>query len=504
MSLSLKSNLKHWPYFLIGVPLLYLLHISTEYYSVFSIANLITPVSGWFIGVSFMLFFLISLIWPSLLKYAPVVFCLEAFFFFFGSFYDFLRLHIPFIARYKYLIPLLIGGIIAISLIIRKNKGHNQKLFLYLNTLFIILVAIDLVQSVAVNSTNGRSKFWFTPKYDPVFAQAICDSCQKPDIYFILLDEYAGESSLKKFWNFDNSELDSFLRKNDFYYANRSISNYNSTPFSVGSTLNMDYHTKDFFKLIDVSQFCEGVRTIENNAVCNLLKENGYSIINQSIFRIPGSDAGPDPFFFSTATKVIMAQTFWGRMKSDIGWHWGFLRNTQADNEKERITELPRNRASRQRTINTYNDLLRISEQPAPHPVFVYTHLLLPHGPYFFDSTGHFTPEDTWYRPPHRMEAYLAQLKYTNSVIRNLVTHLKNEGTRPRIIIIQSDHGYRLLPADEESFEFNNLLAVYFPDRDYAQLYDSISSVNTFRVLFRKYFKVTVPLLKDSTIYIHR
>ena len=49
---------------------------------------------------------------------------------------------------------------------------------------------------------------------------------------------------------------------------------------------------------------------------------------------------------------------------------------------------------------------------------------------------------------------------------------------------------------------FSNLNAFYFPNKDYSRLYDSISPVNTFRVVLNTYFNAQLPLLKDSSIIV--
>lgn len=70
------------------------------------------------------------------------------------------------------------------------------------------------------------------------------------------------------------------------------------------------------------------------------------------------------------------------------------------------------------------------------------------------------------------------------------------------VIIFQSDHGVNEFEGSEKKDAFRNYSAFYFPDRDYHQLYQGMSNVNTFRVLFNKYFGQQLPLLSDSSIYI--
>ena len=65
-----------------------------------------------------------------------------------------------------------------------------------------------------------------------------------------------------------------------------------------------------------------------------------------------------------------------------------------------------------------------------------------------------------------------------------------------------SDSLYEEKNLDER---FSIMNAYYFPDKDYSSLYPSITPVNTFRVIFNKYFDENLPLLPDnnyfSTIY---
>jgi hypothetical protein len=70
------------------------------------------------------------------------------------------------------------------------------------------------------------------------------------------------------------------------------------------------------------------------------------------------------------------------------------------------------------------------------------------------------------------------------------------------VIILEGDHGYRFYEKKDRLKEFRNLNAYYFSDRDYRSLSDSISPVNTFRVVLNKYFCNSLPLLKDSSIYL--
>ena len=100
-----------------------------------------------------------------------------------------------------------------------------------------------------------------------------------------------------------------------------------------------------------------------------------------------------------------------------------------------------------------------------------------------------------------RIDLYLDQLKFTNKKLQEVVEKLTATETPP-IIIIQSDHGMRIGPSDEEYGKymklFNNLKAYYFPDKGRNLEFETTTPVNSFRVLFNLYFDEDYELLEDK------
>ena len=62
-----------------------------------------------------------------------------------------------------------------------------------------------------------------------------------PDVYYIILDEYPNNESLKKFYEFDNNKFLISLEDSGFYVIENSFSNYPMTIQSLSSSLNMEY-----------------------------------------------------------------------------------------------------------------------------------------------------------------------------------------------------------------------------------------------------------------------
>jgi hypothetical protein len=322
----------------------------------------------------------------------------------------------------------------------------------------------------------------------------VCDTCSKPDIYFLLYDEYGGSLSLKEQYNFNN-DLDSFLRDRDFSVQAKSRSNYNFTAFSMSSILNMSFiEGIQNTKSVTADDYANCNLLIRDNEVIKFLDAHGYDIVNYSVFDLAGNPAMVEQSFLPLKTKLISDRTLFAHMNKDIGWllitRWPFSLFSRNDYMKHKDN----NKDFQQRVIDA-------SKEKPKRPRFIYSHFYMPHPPYFFDRYGNMKDEAVIYNefktnPP---ASYLEYLIYVNSEIKKLVDTLK-QNTPSAVIIIMSDHGYRARGGSNYPYFFQNLNAVYFPDKNYSALYDSMTSVNQFRVVLNKYFHQTFPLLKDSCV----
>lgn len=116
-------------------------------------------------------------------------------------------------------------------------------------------------------------------------------------------------------------------------------------------------------------------------------------------------------------------------------------------------------------------------------------------------------------------EAYLAQLAFTNRQIEEIVGHLlSSSAAEDPIIVLQSDEGPHpiRLEQDEDAFVWTEasdaelgeklrILNAYFvPGLAEPGLYETISPVNTFRLILSRYFDADLPLLADRTFVFER
>ncbi len=156
-------------------------------------------------------------------------------------------------------------------------------------------------------------------------------------------------------------------------------------------------------------------------------------------------------------------------------------------------------------TVLKYNNLMleKIKTEIASvssKPRFIYTHLFMPHYPYYFDENGD-RNNLTTVGNEYDQNAYKNYLIYSNKVFLQLIDTILKKSSKPPIIILLGDHGFRQFKNQRQAnFHFMNLNAIYLPNRDYKLFYNGMSNVNLFRVILNSQFQQELPLLKDSCI----
>jgi hypothetical protein len=489
----MKKFLQTVPLFLLLLPVFFLVHLLTDYFRLITFGQLFIRETFWYLLVSIVLFILLI----RKRRLALLAFVLLFVFFFFGPMHLFLKENLRFLSQYSVLLPLL--GIIffTMAVFILRSRKPFYKAYQYLNILLLVFLGYEIVLISLLNITDGKVRNF---RKDFPIAENFkdCDTCMNPDIYYLVFDMYANSGVLKSYWNYDNHKLEKFLDSSGFYHISNSTSNYNFTVFSIASSFQMDYtrknrkYTNAFSSSAELSQ-------VEDNELFRILKKQGYSFYNYSWFHFHDAPSLVAPFTLTEPRELVAAQTLWYRLKSDILWRFKSF-----ENKNELISPFLRNELinNLRRVRQCYDGIKTTSAKNNNAPVFLYAHFPIPHGPFQFDSTGNVRDTLTWLsRNP---ADFLQQVKYTNNIITDLCTTLQKEAKRPRIIIVQSDHGYRPYSQEEmlsEDVQFKNFTALYFPGKEYAGLHDSLSNVNTFRIVLDKYFNYKLPLLKDTSFY---
>jgi len=139
-----------------------------------------------------------------------------------------------------------------------------------------------------------------------------------------------------------------------------------------------------------------------------------------------------------------------------------------------------------------------------PHPPFVFGDAKLNSNYLYADGSDlHFNEERL---KNQYIKAYSEQITYINQKLKAILNKLLSESKQKPIIILQADHGPRLLtkwdsPNESDQNESVSIFnAIYLPNHDIG-LYEHITPVNTFRFIKQKYFKEKIDMLQDKSYY---
>ena len=448
--------------------------------------------TGIYLGASLVFSGLLWLLYRNFTKANLAAFCIMAYHFFFGSVHDLLKKigANTFISKWSFILPVSAILFIVLFVVLKKRKKPLVKLTGYLNLLLLLLLVVDLVMLTGKVYKNNSQTYTLPPYMGD------CRDCDRPDIYFIVMDEYAGNKELKELFNFDNGAFLSKLDSMGFHTMPASKSNYNYTPFSVASTLNMDYlQLSGSNRAQPDLTYC--YESIKDNKVLHFLGRQGYTFYNYSVFDFEGQPARVSETFLPAKTRLITAQTFLHRFDKEIRFN---LVSRWKSKKNQRIITY----ANKHNNRNIYDLTWKIAEQKTDRPRFVYTHLMMPHYPYYFDRNGTERSYESLLEGNQvNKAAYIEYLQYTNQRLGALLEHILRSAAKPPLIVLMGDHGFRHFEQPvANDYYFLNLATVHLPSKNYSAFNDSLTNVNLFRVVLNTAFKQNMPLLRDSTSYL--
>jgi len=309
-----------------------------------------------------------------------------------------------------------------------------------------------------------------------------------PDIYYIIPDSYPRADVLLETFDYDNSPFLNALAERGFYVVENAHSNYPKTQMSLASSLNLDYLDPEHLQAEWNEALPDFVAQIWDNTVMDFLADYGYEFPTfSSGVAATEIDNGrfvkPDTFLLTEFQQVYIGMT---PLRSPVE---RIARSGEAD-----------------RVLFVLDELGKIRR--GDQPMFVFAHFMSPHMPHTFDAAGKPRPDIPPYIEGFRDETICLNDRFLIMIDRILARQPNS------VIIIQGDHGCRsdwqstsgtdLIPwegsRDDYVRDYTAILnTIYFPDGDYGAFHESITPVNTFRIVFNKYFGTDYEILPDHT-----
>jgi hypothetical protein len=369
----------------------------------------------------------------------------------------------------------------------------------FLNVLAVIAVGMPILQIIAVKAPTATCP---TRAATPLDLLTAPSAGHLPDIYYIILDGYARHDVMKSHFDFDNTAFVEHLEQQGFYVARKSTANYCQTPLCLSASLNATY-LDELVKGLGKDQTALRDLIGQNDVVASL-RPLGYRFVTFA--------TGFEPTEHLEADRLLSpyrpTTEFW-RMVVDMipapAVSTQPMLMDQFQHARMRITYL----------LDHLPDITR-----DPQPTFTFAHLVCPHPPIVFGPNG----EDVGHEhekfmlagnkvngrfrdPDEFRRGYRNQSIFITRRIQETIDRILAESPEPPIIIVQSDHGSEL-NLDVKSVgntdlreRMSILNAYYFPGGHYEGLYDSISPVNSFRVVLNTFFGAQLPLLPDRSFF---
>ena len=360
-----------------------------------------------------------------------------------------------------------------------------------LNVFAAVLVALTLVAIVPYEAARATRA---APPLDAGLTGSGRPT-QTRDVYFLIFDRYGSAKAIETRFGITDDDLYDWLEARGFQVQRNSHANYRATDFSLAATLNMTY----LDELTDTVGRVSSDRTpaqamLHGPLVGKQFQALGYRYVHM------GSWFGPtesDPEADENITFGVTSE--FESVLRDTTILPALERLGGGEQAAPTFTDRHHDTA-----LFQFRQLFRLAS--APGPKFVFAHILLPHDPYVFRADGSFIPEEESKRTDEA-ELYAGQLAYLNGRIKELVTTLlAGTDKADPIIILQADEGplacrsVDCVQDDPVYFatRFGTLNAMYLPDVD-AVVPDDLSSVNTFRFVFRTEFGLDLDLLPDRS-----
>lgn len=379
---------------------------------------------------------------------------------------------------------------ICIFFIVR-SKNRFTVLTGFLNVFSIALISFSLFNITVFAFTNSNDTLSFK-EIGHLEIQDDLNPEELPNIYHIILDAYGRKDVLKEYYKYDNSEFIEYLQSKNFYVASKSVANYSKTFLSLGSMLNLNY-INEMLPEMDPKSNDKSIwdYPIRDFLFFKLIKKFGYNIYALSSGYLPTELINADVYKNQGYTKefdnLLFNTTLFAPLVARLDKNWdrySFRRN---------------------KIIGAFENLKNMPKFSSP--TYIFAHVPSPHPPVIFDEHGNPIPDHEKVRSREGYyEEYGDQITYVNTEIKEIIDTILANAERPTIILLQGDHGLR---SHEYWYDVDNrtnfkeslsiLNAFYFHDGNYENLYENITPVNSFRVIFNQYMGTNFELLDDRS-----
>lgn len=389
--------------------------------------------------------------------------------------------------RYWHLIPLALAGLLVLARVLgTTERSKTLSMRKKVAAVFAALIVYNALAALPTLWKQGWSASRARPAPEAPRPETTGD---RPNVYFILLDEYASFPQMKTRFGEEPPEFGAFLERNGFSVSPDS---YNPT-FLTTEVLaglvgmkpppeNARYRLAADGRIERYLSFPVGFEDIfAESALMRFFQDRGYTVYVASmlgdLFNVRSPLRADHAFQLSVDQRGIsLENTVFAAVLGRSA-----LEPLQYG--------LPRDPHYYNRMVEGIFDWIAETGNKRS-PRFLWAHVACPHAPYLFERDGRWRREAGNPADPRH---YLEQHRYATSRIAAVLEKLL-ENDPGSIILLQSDHGFRsgiTLPVEEMAHIFN---AVYY--RGEALDVAGLSGLDTELFVINRLFGTDFPVIR--------
>lgn len=322
----------------------------------------------------------------------------------------------------------------------------------------------------------------------------------RPNVYFLLADGYGRTDTMKNALGFDNRPYIDELGSLGFFVAERARANYPTTFLALSSTMQMNYVATDTTpRFSDRSRFNQMLAG--DNAAVRTFKGLGYAFVQV------GSGLWQETGCRGHEDICLEKATFGAGEVFRLGFGETEMALMEMTPAFKRYVAAAKARGVYDGAITNFAGLTKaLRTIPTEKPIFVVAHSYPPHPPFIYaadcsirDEIIHdYGPMRDWGDDAAGRARYRQLYAESAECVSRQMVFFAREIVRrdpDAIVIIQSDHGSDTMvdwspeiplsrwPANAVEERFGILNAIRVPARCSQWQYDTMSPVNTFRLV---------------------
>jgi len=321
-----------------------------------------------------------------------------------------------------------------------------------------------------------------------------------PNVYFIIVDEYAGFNSINKLYNYDNSQFKAFLEESGFTVSTSGTNYADGTLECLADVFNLEVNEQNRYRNSSEA-YCQ--KKVSDGVLFRFAEDWGYNI---------RAVQTSDLIKYKSETK-----------------QYGKLWSTTADGELS--IELMANPTIYSPIEKAYNSVLKaLSVEPtvqkgvvknlaasSSDPIsylsrddifrdntFTLCYAQFPHQPFYYDENGNLTKNSSKLNDWGDKNMYLGQFKYCTKLLTEGIENIL-ENDPDSIIILMSDHGVRTHELDKNPWmkELTKkdtgdiLCAIYNQGEEFVDI-EGLCGANVITTLVNEVYGYNIPLTQQA------